>query len=84
MPTVRTQMDKQGWHDSLGMQDGNIASEQRIATVGLPLLRIAGQTGRHQPIPVSAIKPRRWLFQSRAVCSRLKTHKGGFVLWRLP
>ncbi|PLW13366.1 hypothetical protein PCANC_06216 [Puccinia coronata f. sp. avenae] len=43
MPTVRAQMDKQGWHDSLGVQEGN-ASEQRIATVGLPPLRIAGQT----------------------------------------
>ncbi|PLW47739.1 hypothetical protein PCANC_11466 [Puccinia coronata f. sp. avenae] len=50
MPTVRTQMDEQCWHDSLGVLDGN-ASEQRIATVGLPPLRIAGQTGRHRPIP---------------------------------
>jgi hypothetical protein len=66
MPTVRAQMDKQGWHDSLGVQDGN-ESERRIATVGLPPLRIAGQTGRHQPIPVSAIKPMRWLFQSCVV-----------------
>ncbi|PLW07112.1 hypothetical protein PCANC_28467 [Puccinia coronata f. sp. avenae] len=26
MPTVRAQIDKQGWHDSLGMQNGNADS----------------------------------------------------------
>jgi hypothetical protein len=69
-------MDKQGWHDSLGVQDGNV-SEQCIATVGLPPLRIAGQTGWHRPIPVSAIKPTRWL---QATKMAFLKSRGGVVL----